>query len=103
MTRSKAELELETFSARRLAFGWPWLIVWASVVFALVDAAPAGAFGCLETPATIVGTPGDDVLVGTNGPDVIYARAGNDLIRGRKGETSSAQAAALTLSMAARE
>ena len=72
-------------SARRVAIGWPWLIVWASVVFALVDAAPAGAFGCLETPVTIVGTPGDDVLVETNGPDVDYARAGNDLIRGRKG------------------
>jgi uncharacterized repeat protein (TIGR01451 family) len=35
---------------------------------------------CGGHPATIVGTPGDDVLVGSAGNDVILARAGNDRI-----------------------
>jgi uncharacterized repeat protein (TIGR01451 family) len=40
-----------------------------------------GAASCQGVPATIVGTPGDDVLTGTGGPDVIVAFAGNDTIR----------------------
>jgi Ca2+-binding RTX toxin-like protein len=72
-------------SGRGIATRGPWLIVWLSVVFALVDSAPAAAFGCFEEPATIVGTPGDDVLVGTTRKDVIVGRGGNDLIRGRGG------------------
>lgn len=35
--------------------------------------------------ATIVGTPGDDVLVGTNGADVIRAGAGDDRVDARAG------------------
>jgi Ca2+-binding RTX toxin-like protein len=36
-------------------------------------------------PATIVGTPGDDVLAGTAGPDVIAGLGGDDVIRGGAG------------------
>ncbi len=36
--------------------------------------------------ATVVGTPGDDVLTGTNGPDVIAGLQGNDIIRGLAGD-----------------
>jgi uncharacterized repeat protein (TIGR01451 family) len=35
--------------------------------------------------ATIVGTPGDDVIEGTPGNDVIHGLAGNDIINGRGG------------------
>ncbi|MBI5566980.1 MAG: ExeM/NucH family extracellular endonuclease, partial [Chloroflexi bacterium] len=37
---------------------------------------------CNGLPATIVGTPGDDVLYGTNGADVIAGLGGNDTIYG---------------------
>ncbi len=37
---------------------------------------------CNGLPATIVGTPGDDVINGTNGPDVIAGLGGNDIIDG---------------------
>lgn len=40
---------------------------------------------CMGRRATIVGTPGDDVLRGTPGRDVIAARGGDDLVRGRGG------------------
>ena len=40
---------------------------------------------CQGHTATIVGTPGDDVLRGTNGDDVIVALAGKDEIRGLGG------------------
>lgn len=40
---------------------------------------------CGRWVATIVGTPGDDVIVGTPGRDVIKGLAGNDVIRGLGG------------------
>jgi Ca2+-binding RTX toxin-like protein len=40
---------------------------------------------CLGKVATIVGTPGPDVLLGTNGRDVIAGLGGNDIIAGRGG------------------
>jgi Tol biopolymer transport system component len=40
---------------------------------------------CQGRVATIVGTPGDDVIKGTNGDDVIIGGDGNDIIRGRRG------------------
>lgn len=40
---------------------------------------------CDGRVATIVGTPGDDVLVGTQGDDVIVGLGGDDTIRGRRG------------------
>lgn len=40
---------------------------------------------CRGQRATIVGTPGADVIRGTRGDDVIVARNGNDIIRGRGG------------------
>ena len=41
---------------------------------------------CLGQPATIVGTPGNDVLVGTPGDDVIVGLGGNDAIDGKGGD-----------------
>ncbi len=35
---------------------------------------------CFGLPATIVGTPGDDVIVGTPGVDIVFARQGDDQI-----------------------
>jgi uncharacterized repeat protein (TIGR01451 family) len=40
---------------------------------------------CGGIAATVVGTPGDDVLGGTSGPDVIVALGGNDTIRSGAG------------------
>lgn len=40
---------------------------------------------CEGQDATVVGTPGDDLLVGTPGPDVIVGKGGNDLVEGRDG------------------
>lgn len=40
---------------------------------------------CAGKPATIVGTPADDILTGTNGNDVIVGLGGNDTIDGRGG------------------
>jgi uncharacterized repeat protein (TIGR01451 family) len=39
-----------------------------------------GGASCRGVPATIVGTPGNDVLVGTGGDDVILALGGDDRI-----------------------
>src|SRR4051794_12516838 len=51
------------------------------------SAAPAGAgLECFGATATIVGTPGDDVIRGTNGPDVIVGERGDDRINGRGGD-----------------
>lgn len=50
---------------------------------AAVSAAPAPT--CNGLAATIVGTPGDDVIDGTDGDDVIAALDGNDVIRGGLG------------------
>lgn len=44
-----------------------------------------GAAGCRGFTATVVGTPGADVLVGTPGPDVIVAFGGSDRIAGLAG------------------
>ena len=41
---------------------------------------------CLQEPATIVGTEGNDVIVGTEGDDVIHGLGGNDIIRGLGGD-----------------
>jgi uncharacterized repeat protein (TIGR01451 family) len=40
-----------------------------------------GAPTCRGIPATVVGTPGDDVLTGTSEPDVVVAFGGSDTIR----------------------
>lgn len=58
----------------------------ASVLAA--TAAPAGAQTpmCDGVPATIVGTPGNDVLPGTPGDDVIVALGGNDRILAGDGD-----------------
>jgi lipoprotein-anchoring transpeptidase ErfK/SrfK len=59
---------------------------------ALLPTAPAARatdppiFLCAGRQATIVGTPGDDILIGTTGPDVIVGRAGNDIIRAGDGD-----------------
>lgn len=44
-----------------------------------------GAAGCRGFTASVVGTPGADVLVGTPGPDVIVAFGGSDRIYGLAG------------------
>ncbi len=41
---------------------------------------------CAGRSATIVGTPGPDVLRGTSGPDVIVALAGADVVKGAGGD-----------------
>jgi Ca2+-binding RTX toxin-like protein len=41
---------------------------------------------CDGRPATIVGTPGHDILDGTPGPDVIVGLGGHDEIRGHDGD-----------------
>jgi Ca2+-binding RTX toxin-like protein len=41
---------------------------------------------CQGVPATIAGTPGDDILVGTAGNDVIAGLGGNDTIDGGDGD-----------------
>ena len=46
---------------------------------------PASAPRCGGMPATIVGTPGRDVLKGTRRRDVIAAKGGKDVVRGVKG------------------
>ncbi|MGZ5214522.1 MAG: hypothetical protein ACXWEN_12345, partial [Actinomycetota bacterium] len=40
---------------------------------------------CQGQVATIVGTPGDDVITGTPGNDVIVGLGGNDVINGMGG------------------
>ncbi|GAA0611257.1 hypothetical protein GCM10009547_11630 [Sporichthya brevicatena] len=47
---------------------------------------PVATATCRGEKATIVGTPGDDVLIGTAGRDVIVGLGGNDVIRGRGGD-----------------
>jgi uncharacterized repeat protein (TIGR01451 family) len=48
--------------------------------------AAAKASTCANKKATIVGTPGDDLLIGTSGSDVILALAGNDKVFARSGK-----------------
>src|SRR5438093_13055274 len=73
-------------NARALAV----FVVFASGLFASqVQAAVAvrsdGVPICAALPATIVGTPDDDVLYGTSGDDVIVGLDGNDTIYGLEG------------------
>ena len=76
---------------RLRAFGFSLVVCGAlagaaapDLVTAPVSAAPP-AVTCNGLPATIVGTPGDDVIDGTDGADVIAGLEGNDLIRGKLG------------------
>lgn len=50
------------------------------------EAGRAGAVTCHGLAATIVGTPGDDVIKGTPGDDVIAALGGDDVVKGRAGD-----------------
>ena len=63
-----------------LAFG-----LMAALLLAVPAAGAAAAPQCDGEAATIVGTPGDDVLRGTNRADVIHGLGGNDVIIGRAG------------------
>lgn len=54
-------------------------------IWAFLTGRPVRPPKCGGKVATIVGTPGPDVLRGTPGPDVIVGRGGNDVIRGRRG------------------
>ena len=56
-----------------------------AMLLAVPSVGAAAAPKCDGQPATIVGTPGDDVLRGTNGADVIHGLGGNDVIIGRRG------------------
>ncbi|WP_434111253.1 FG-GAP-like repeat-containing protein [Methylocaldum sp. GT1TLB] len=53
-----------------------------AVLFVSAPASPA----CFGVPATIIGTPGNDVLRGTPGNDVIVGLAGHDVIDGLGGD-----------------
>jgi len=54
----------------------------AAVLLLLPAWSDAGAATCAGKHATIVGTPGDDVIVGKKASDVIYGGGGNDKISG---------------------
>lgn len=47
---------------------------------------PPAGYSCGGLAATIVGTPGDDVIRGTHGDDVIVALGGDDTITGLRGD-----------------
>jgi hypothetical protein len=47
---------------------------------------PQPGENCGGEQATIVGTPGDDVIEGTDGRDVILALGGDDLVKGKGGK-----------------
>lgn len=51
-----------------------------------VPASAAATPLCAGIPATITGTPGNDVIRGTAGDDVIVALAGNDVVRPGPGD-----------------
>jgi hypothetical protein len=57
----------------------------AATVLAVSPVAAQDVPTCDGRPATIVGTPGDDVLIGTAGRDVIVGLAGADVIRAGAG------------------
>jgi hypothetical protein len=65
------------------------LLVGAALVISPIatwsTAAEAQVATCLGLPATIIGTPGHDVLNGTPGNDVIIGLAGDDTINGLGG------------------
>ena len=65
------------------------LFVVAALVASVLSAGPVGAQAqlyCEGHAATIVGTPGNDILIGAKGVDVFVALGGNDQIRGRAGD-----------------
>jgi Ca2+-binding RTX toxin-like protein len=57
----------------------------AQLVLVPSTAAAGRSHMCAGFPATIVGTPGDDMIVGTKGDDVIFGFAGQDRISGLGG------------------
>jgi Ca2+-binding RTX toxin-like protein len=61
-------------------------VLLAVSVAAVPSSAGALAEGCGGRAATIVGTPGDDVLVGTDAADVVVALAGDDSVDGLGGD-----------------
>ena len=63
------------------------VVVVLVVATAVVTMSPseAAARQCFGRVATVVGTPGADVLHGTAGPDVIVSRGGADVIRAGSG------------------
>ncbi|HZJ51125.1 MAG TPA: calcium-binding protein [Actinomycetota bacterium] len=66
-----------------------WLPI-IGLVFAAVAAMPVAqatekTYFCFGHRATIVGTPGSDLIYGTTGADVIHGRGSSDLIHGRNG------------------
>lgn len=62
------------------------LIALVGAVLAPLNASAASGPQCMGLTATIVGTPGDDVIDGTPGDDVIVGKGGDDLIRGGGGD-----------------
>src|SRR6188474_1931545 len=67
----------------RLPLGRSAVVAVASAVAILLAfAGVAGAASCKGRHATIVGTPGNDVIVGKRASDVIYGGGGNDRISG---------------------
>ena len=62
-----------------------------ALLFTLVPTSGAAAGAtCAGTRATIVGTPGDDVIVGKRASDVIQGGGGNDTIIGGAGADDGA-------------
>jgi hypothetical protein len=59
-----------------------FLIAAVSLLILPAGAANAAAASCDGLPATLVGTPGSDLLVGTSRRDVIQGLGGHDVIRG---------------------
>lgn len=62
------------------------LAVLASVTLLPIAPARSATMTCAGVPATIVGTPGADVIEGTARADVIVGLGGNDRIRGGGGD-----------------
>ena len=77
MTRRPARRRVQ---AGGVAAGLCLILLWGAP-----SASTAGGFYCGGLKATIVGTPGPDVIRGTSGDDVIHGRGGDDVIYGREG------------------
>jgi hypothetical protein len=73
----------DTSSRRRVLFG---AVFAAATALLPVVTASASVVTCVGVEATIVGTPGDDILEGTDEPDVIAGLGGKDVIRGFGGD-----------------
>src|SRR5437763_11816780 len=68
-----------------------WRRVAAACVLCLASSAATGSAEtspptCFDSPATIVGTAGNDTIQGTDGADVIVALDGDDAIYGHGGD-----------------